>query len=257
MLRVRCIAIAFLITLGPALNPAPAAMAETVPWVLEPVHFQDLQHEDANETLEILEGTIHFTEDPEGPDSQPTLVIELLEAEEADSYDDAANKRSRLRTFLKGKKSRNALYGGMWTTHMGTDKEYEENNRLLALQYQGIFLATFRNSHADQTVAAGVARTVAEKTFGENLEVDAGYKVGPMYGYKQGVPTVAGVSVLPFVTMGVSYKAFGVDLNYVPFTNVASLNTRINLTPLFSRRNNKEDDPGPEETTPKHPAEIQ
>jgi hypothetical protein len=147
---------------------------------------------------------------------------------------------AKVKHFLKGEKARDAVYLGMWSEHFGTSKDYEENNRLAAIQYNGLYAGTFRNSHSDQTYMMGVARTLAKKSIGENLELDAGYKVGPMYGYKRGVPTIGGWSVLPFVTAGVSYKALGADVNYIPFTNVGSINTRVNLTDLMERHKQKQ-----------------
>jgi hypothetical protein len=171
---------------------------------------------------------------------QSSLIYSVLDSSESadntvtlDAELPGPDKPGRIRQvgrFLKGEKARSALYLGMWSEHIGTDKDYQEDNRLLALQHKGLYVGTFRNSHSDQTYIAGVARTVAKKTIGKNLELDAGYKVGPMYGYRRGVPAVGRLSALPFVTMGVSYKKLGVDFNYVPFTNVASINTRVNLT---------------------------
>jgi len=135
---------------------------------------------------------------------------------------------ARLWCWLKGKKARDALVLGMWSKHYQTKKHYRTRHDLIGAQYKGYFLATFANSHNHQVVAAGLSRTVAEKALGAHWLLEAGYKFGPMYGYREGIPQVHRFSVLPLASLGVSCRMLGVDLNLVP-GNAFSFNMRINF----------------------------
>ena len=128
--------------------------------------------------------------------------------------------------FWRAEPARDAVLLGLWSTHFSSDKDYRTRHNLVGVQYQGYFLATFANSYSRQIVAAGAARTVFSKDLGGEWRLDAGYKIGPMYGYREGVPNIGGFSVLPLGSFGLTCRRIGIDLNLVP-GNALSVNFRV------------------------------
>lgn len=128
--------------------------------------------------------------------------------------------------FWIGIPARDAVLLGLWSKHFHSTDDYRTRHNLIGVQYQGYFLATFANSYSRQIYAVGVARTIWEKDLGHDWRLDAGYKVGPMYGYREGAPNLAGFSVLPVGCIGLTYHRIGIDLNLVP-GNALSVNFRI------------------------------
>ncbi len=149
-------------------------------------------------------------------------------AEEAADATGLTGLKESIWSRVKGEKARNALVLGMWSSHFSKRKDYRTRHDLVGIQYKGFFCATFANSHNHQVVAAGVSRTVAEKALGRNWLFEAGYKLGPMYGYREGVPRYHRFTVLPLLALGLSFRAVGADLNLVP-GNAFSFNMRINF----------------------------
>ncbi|MFO7886420.1 MAG: hypothetical protein R6U68_16515 [Desulfobacteraceae bacterium] len=137
----------------------------------------------------------------------------------------------RFKAFLKGKKARDSILAGMWSKHFNSSNDHRETHNLCGLQYNGFYAATFSNSHSHQVFSIGVSRTLTEKRTGTGFLLDAGYKIGPMYGYKKGVPRISRFSILPVFCIGISYFNVGVDLNIFP-ANAVSFNTHINIKPL-------------------------
>lgn len=172
------------------------------------------------------------------PEEDKSLTIEAaIEQEEVfsdqieitlDEIKPELTKFQKFKGFIKGESARDTMMIGMWSKHFGTRNKYRETHNLFAAQYRSIFVGTFANSHSHQVFVVGVARTVAKKRLWDHLVLDAGYKVGPMYGYRKGIPHVARFSILPLICLGVSYYDIGVDLNIFP-TTALSFNTHVNL----------------------------
>lgn len=129
--------------------------------------------------------------------------------------------------FMRGERPVDALFLGMWSHHLTKSFRYRQSHNLVALQYRGLYLATFVNSHSEQTFVVGIARTLySTKILRDKIRFDFGYKVGPMYGYRNRVPNIKGFSILPLLTGGITYKMVGVDVNAVP-GNALTMNFRL------------------------------
>jgi hypothetical protein len=100
---------------------------------------------------------------------------------------------------LWGKPYSNTAYLGMWTRHFQQRKNHIKSNKLLAVCYKGYYLGTFINSHGDRTCSIGVQRSLYNDTFSV-FEVEAGYRVGLMYGYKRYL-RLFGTSFFPLVQL--------------------------------------------------------
>lgn len=143
----------------------------------------------------------------------------------------------RFKKFIKGKPARDQLIAGMWSKHFSSSKNYREDHKILGVQYKGIWLTRFVNSHNRDVIALDIARTVKEKRYGDDLLFDVGYKIGPMHGYKEGAPNINGFSILPIVCFGLSYKNVGVSMNLVPGA-VVSFYTYMNFD-MFRKKDKK------------------
>jgi len=130
--------------------------------------------------------------------------------------------------FLKGEKARNAVAIGMWSRHFYAHSDYRTTHNLVGIQYNGFFAGTFANSHSHQVFTAGIARAVYQKDLGSGFLFEAGYKLGPMYGYREGIPNFHRWSVLPLACFSFSFHNVGIDINLVP-GNALSFNGRINF----------------------------
>lgn len=150
--------------------------------------------------------------------------------------------------FLKGHRPDDALLAGMWSFHFDGEgefskyfyntsnpKNFNEVNNLVGLQYASLFAATFTNSHDRQTFLAGVTRNIINKELGKsNLFFQSGYRAGIIYGYGDQFPNLGGFSPVIFLTAGLKYKIFGVELNYAPGTPVVGVVTRVNFAPIIN-----------------------
>lgn len=165
---------------------------------------------------------------PEPEDAGQVPAETFADAEIPGEAAEASGLTGRIWSRMKGRKARNAVVLGMWSSHFSKRKDYRTRHDLVGVQYKGFFCATFANSHNHQVVTAGVSRTIVEKALGRNWLLEAGYKLGPMYGYREGVPQYHRFTVLPLLALGLSFQAVGADLNLVP-GNAFSFNMRINF----------------------------
>lgn len=139
--------------------------------------------------------------------------------------------------ILKGKPADDGIYLGLWSRHINTDTDYHTTGNLVGLQRKGIFLGTFANSHAQQTVLVGWARTLFKRQLTKSLAIHGGYKIGPMYGYNyDGVPNFHGLTAMPLATVGLDYKWLGVDLNMPVGSNSFSMNFRLTRIPFLHKK---------------------
>lgn len=136
--------------------------------------------------------------------------------------------------LIKGERARDSLHLGMWSLHLdgsgdisGTGRN-REHNHLIGIQYKGFNAGTFVNSHNDRTYTAGLSRDVYVHQISENLRFDAGYRVGLLYGYKDNLPSIKGVSAYAMPVFGLSWKRIGIDIGVVP-VGILTLNLRIDL----------------------------
>ena len=125
----------------------------------------------------------------------------------AESYNSFAEESGWADT-LWGRPFSNRLYLGMWTVHFQPGDDQENVNNLLGLTYNGYFVGTFRNTHRDQVVAAGWHRALYKDKWGI-FDVEAGYRLGLMYGYTKFLPKLA---PLPQAVIDIDYDGFGIEL---------------------------------------------
>ena len=128
---------------------------------------------------------------------------------------------------LWGRPFRDRLYLGMWTLHFQDGKDQEDENQLIGASWKGYFGGTFINTHGDRVFSAGVQRTVFQQNYGE-LEVEAGYRAGMMYGYKRYL-TLYDTRLFPLLqaVLDIEYKQFGVELSWAGVVVTAGLYYRF------------------------------
>lgn len=140
----------------------------------------------------------------------------------------SSGKFKQFNNFIRGESARDGMLIGLWSKHISSDDDYRTTHNLIALQYGGYFIGTFANSYSHQVIAAGLARTVIVEELNQGWLFEVGYKIGPMYGYRDEAPNIGGLSLLPVACVGVSFQDVGVDLNLVP-GNALSINMRVNF----------------------------
>ena len=115
---------------------------------------------------------------------------------------------------LWGRPFRDHIYLGMWTVHFKSGEEQENTNNLVGLSWQGYYGGTFVNTHCDQVYSGGVQRSVFIDKWG-NLEVEAGYRLGMMYGYTKYL-TLGGSRWFPLfqTLLDIDYKGFGIEFSW-------------------------------------------
>jgi hypothetical protein len=134
-----------------------------------------------------------------------------------------------------GDKSENAVLMGMWSIHLkgsgeyfGGSEESNEQNKLIAMIYNGIGAGTFINSHDDRSWFVALGRNVYSRELTENTRLDISYRVGPLYGYGDSLPNFGKVSVFAAGTVGFSWYKFGFDIMVIPI-GVVTGGFRINF----------------------------
>ncbi len=126
-----------------------------------------------------------------------------------------------------GKKVRDSVLMGMWSIHLKGSGEYfgsgesNEQNKLIAMVYNGIGAGTFINSHGDRSWFIGLGREVYSRDLAENTRFDIGYRLGPMYGYDDTLPNICDISVFAAGTLGFSWYKFGFDVIVIPIGVIA------------------------------------
>jgi hypothetical protein len=123
---------------------------------------------------------------------------------------------------LWGSKAANAFYAGSWSYHLHKNDERNNNNKLLAITYRGVFAGTFDNSFNKRSYALGVQRTWYQKQWGD-LELTAGYRLGGVSGYGNRYINLAGITPNAQLLLGTSYKNFGVEFSSIITLDVYSV----------------------------------
>ncbi|AMO54788.1 hypothetical protein GZ77_19440 [Endozoicomonas montiporae] len=115
---------------------------------------------------------------------------------------------------LWGRPFRDKLYLGMWTLHLESGDDQESNNQLIGATYKGYYGGTFINTHRDRVWSGGWQRTLFQQKYGE-IEVEAGYRAGMMYGYKRYLK-LGNSRWFPLfqALLDVEYKNFGVQFSW-------------------------------------------
>jgi len=128
---------------------------------------------------------------------------------------------------LWGQRDENALYLGMWTQHTPHKNANKKNNvnKLIAVNLYGIFAGTFLNSFDIRSYSIGIQRIVYSKKFSHYFQIDAGYRLGVIWGYK-GTPLLNGfekifpgitnAEAIPFpqIIGNFSWEMVGVQVSY-------------------------------------------
>ncbi len=111
-----------------------------------------------------------------------------------------------------GVKDDNCIYLGMWTTHFlpGRNSRLNNINRLVGLNYEGIFAATFLNSHNNRTYTLGLQRVIYSQKFKYYTQIDAGYRIGAIWGYQKNSPIASLNHLIPGIK----------NMNPIPFFQV-------------------------------------
>lgn len=148
-------------------------------------------------------------------------------------------KFQRLKGYLKGERAQDRILGGMWSKHISSHK-YNEVHNLGGLQYKGIQIGSFKNSHDDQVEYVAITRTCSKWKIKKHGLIESGWMLGPMYGYKKNIPEIGGWSIIPAWLLSFSYRNVGLTLQILP-SNVVSFNTFINFD-MFRRKKTEEFD---------------
>lgn len=73
----------------------------------------------------------------------------------------------------------------MWTSHLpGHNSDKNNINRLIGVNFYGIFGAIFYNSFDIKSYTIGLQRVVYSQKFPNYLQLDFGYRLGLIWGYK-------------------------------------------------------------------------
>lgn len=100
----------------------------------------------------------------------------------------------------------------MWTWHLlpGSNRRLSNVNRLIGLNFKGVFAAAFLNSHKDQSYTLGLQRIVYSQKFERYWQVDAGYRFGLIWGYKRNSPIASAKTIIPGIE----------NMNPIPFVQI-------------------------------------
>jgi len=111
------------------------------------------------------------------------------------------------------------VYTGMWSYHpdllfRDRSEDYTSNNKTFGFLYSGYFASRFKNSYNDTSYMLGIQRDWLQKKLYYDLDFDAGYRLGMIYGYKVGTTPMAKYSkVLPFFGLhsSLTYNFVGIE----------------------------------------------
>ncbi|MCW7555174.1 hypothetical protein NX722_21605 [Endozoicomonas gorgoniicola] len=160
--------------------------------------------EETQETESVVSEFPDLSEKP--ADSQTSLDLSL-------PYSSFDEEKGWLKQ-LWGRPFRDQLLLGMWTLHLESGDDQESNNRLIGAVYKGYYGGTFINTHGDRVWSGGWQRTLYQQKYGE-VEVEAGYRAGIMYGYKRYLK-LGNTRLFPLfqALLDVEYKNVGVQFSW-------------------------------------------
>jgi hypothetical protein len=159
--------------------------------------------------------------------------LQLFKLKISNELPDPAPDGKLLKTwkYVKGNPSDSAILGGMWSMHTSTHKdEMCGENNLVGIDYNGYTVGTFKNSYRNQSVFAGLSRTVYTVKLTKGVNMEFKYKIGAIYGYKDKYPNALGISPLAYPLIGINYKKVGTDITIIPSDRpIFASNFRFNL----------------------------
>lgn len=116
--------------------------------------------------------------------------------------------------LVLGEPGQDNLYVGMWSHHfLKGNEEYQTQNDLFGVSYNGYFFGTFINSHDVRAWSGGVQRDVYGNRW-RRLKLEGGYRAGLLYGYDN--ITVGDTKVGPLLQLyaDVSYRQVGLQFSW-------------------------------------------
>lgn len=122
-------------------------------------------------------------------------------------------------------KAETNLYAGAWSTHIGTDEDYNSTHNLLAVEHEQVFAGYFRNSYDEDAFAAGYR---FQKSWGD---FEGGLLVGATYGYRDCLKGYADADrrLCPAVAPMVSYTRYRVQPTVILLGNAVAVSVRFEL----------------------------
>lgn len=123
--------------------------------------------------------------------------------------------------------SKTSVFLGAVTDHPFSDEEFNENNRLAAIEYGGIFAGYFNNSYGEDTFALGYR---AKKQITKNIEISA--VMGVTYGYRNctsGWSDTNGKKLCPAFAPMISYTKYRIQPTIAVIGEAVSLTAKIDF----------------------------
>jgi hypothetical protein len=111
-----------------------------------------------------------------------------------------------------------AMSLGLFTRHVNPSNDTNESTQLLGLSYSDWFILTFNNSHNDRSFFGG-KRFKTKKVRhprNSNFFIQGNLYAGPLVGYGDRFPNIAGITPAAFPTVGFGYKNINLELLYIP-----------------------------------------
>jgi hypothetical protein len=110
------------------------------------------------------------------------------------------------------------LLVGFWTRHVGPSDDTNEKTGMIALLYNDYIASRFINSYNDETFLVGKRFHTKKYALLEfnSLSVQGNLYTGIMYGYKDNLPNIGGVTIGALPTVGLVWGKTSVELGYVP-----------------------------------------
>ena len=108
------------------------------------------------------------------------------------------------------------LYVGQWSYHFDREQHWNEDNRLIGIEYSQLFALSFANSYGDDSQAVGKRFDLWRS---DQRDFSAGIKVGVIHGYKDHLQWWHGGAVAPFALPEVSWavtRRIAININVLP-----------------------------------------
>lgn len=115
-----------------------------------------------------------------------------------------------------------SLSFGVFTRHMRSTDDVNENNRLLAFSYDDWFLAWFNNSYSKESFFFGKRIHTERRCHNKckNWFLQANLYCGAVHGYGNRIPiNLKGVAPFMLPTVGIGYKNYSFELGVTPTTD--------------------------------------
>ena len=119
------------------------------------------------------------------------------------------------------------VFLGAVTDHPFSDRDFNENNKLVAIEYDHIFAGYFNNSYDEDTFALGYR---VKKQIFKNIEISA--VVGATYGYRDctsGFSETNGKKLCPAIAPMISYTKYKVQPTLAIIGESISLTAKIDF----------------------------